>query len=267
MSGSGRAQPGGLRVILADRSVVTVVALAFVVMLGTGLVLPILPLYVRSFGVGYDKVGLLVAAYAVTRLGADLVSGFVVDRFGERRTAAGGLALVSASALATGLAPSYAAAVGFWAGAGLGSALVMTSMFSYLLKVVPAERMARTMSVFYGSFNVGVVAGGFAAGVIAHQPRARKPPLLPDRHVARRRSALPPPASASGPGRAAGDRAAAADDRGGDSRARCSGATSWALRAGRDAADARLSDGDRGVVRLHLDRHRRLRHARTAVRD
>jgi MFS family permease len=167
MPGSAESEPGGLRAILADRSVVTVVSLAFVVMLGTGLVLPILPLYVRSFGVGYDDVGLLVAAYAITRLCTDLASGLVVDRFGERLTAAAGLSLVSVSALATGLAPSYAAAVGFWAGAGLGSALVFAAMFSHLLKVVPAERMARTLSVFYGSFNVGVVLGGFAAGLIA----------------------------------------------------------------------------------------------------
>jgi MFS family permease len=132
-------------------------------------VLPILPLYARSFGVGYGEAGLLISAYAVTRLGADLASGFVVDRFGERHTAAVGLMLVSLSALATGLAQSYAVAVGCWAGAGLGSALVLAAMFSYLLRVVPTERMARTLSVFYASFNVGIVAGGFAAGVIAHR--------------------------------------------------------------------------------------------------
>ena len=53
----------GIRAILSDRAVTTVVAVAFVLMLGGGLVLPILPLYARSFGVGYTETGILVAAY------------------------------------------------------------------------------------------------------------------------------------------------------------------------------------------------------------
>jgi MFS family permease len=40
-------------------------------------------------------------------------------------------------------------------------------MYSQLLRTVPQERMARTLSIFYGAFNLGVVAGGLLSGVIA----------------------------------------------------------------------------------------------------
>src|SRR5947208_735500 len=48
-----------MREIVADRSVAVVLALALFVNLGTGMVLPILPLYARSFGVDYAEGGLI----------------------------------------------------------------------------------------------------------------------------------------------------------------------------------------------------------------
>ena len=157
----------GIRAILSDRAVTAVVVVAFVLMLGAGAVLPILPLFARSFGVGYAETGILISAYAAARLVVDLAAGPAVDRWGERLCAAAGLTVVAVSSLLTGLAPVFTLAVVFWACAGAGSALVFAALFSHLLRVVPKARMGRTLSVFYGAFNAGVVAGSFLAGVIA----------------------------------------------------------------------------------------------------
>ena len=153
--------------ILADRSVATIVGLAFLILFGAGLVLPVLPLYARSFGVGYGQAGLLVASYSFARLVCDLAAGIVVDRWGERASGAAGLALTTAGALCTGLAPNFFLALASWASAGAGSAVVFAAMYSYLLKVVPKERMGRTLSLFYGAFNGGVIAGALLGGIVA----------------------------------------------------------------------------------------------------
>lgn len=155
------------RTILSDRPVATVIGLAFLILFGAGLVLPVLPLYARSFGVGYAQAGLLVASYSFARLVCDLAAGIVVDRWGERASGAMGLALTTVGALLTGLAPTFPLALAFWACAGAGSAVVFAAMYSFLLKVVPKERMGRTLSLFYGAFNGGVVAGALLGGVIA----------------------------------------------------------------------------------------------------
>ena len=110
---------------------------------------------------------MLIGAYAAARLVADLGSGLVIGRFGERRSAASGLVIVAASAVATGLAPTFWAAVAFWTVSGLGSAVVFAAMYSHLIKLAPPGRMGRTLSLLYGAFNLGVVAGGFLSGVIA----------------------------------------------------------------------------------------------------
>ena len=153
--------------MLADRSVRAVVLITFVLMLGNGIVLPILPLFARSFGVGYGAAGLLIAAYGIARIGCDLGAGVVVDRVGERAAGAAGLASMTAFAVLTGLAPSFAAAVVFWGAVGVSSAVTQTASYAFLLRVVPVAQMARTMGIFYGSFNVGLAAGGFVGGFIA----------------------------------------------------------------------------------------------------
>src|SRR3990170_6848210 len=100
---SARGQEGvGVRSILSDPSVRAVVLTAFVMMLGAGLVLPVLPLFARSLGAGYGGAGLFVAGWGVTRLVFDVAAGPIVDRFGKRRTAASGLAVAAAFALLTG---------------------------------------------------------------------------------------------------------------------------------------------------------------------
>ena len=53
---------------------------AFVLMAGFGVVAPILPLFARSFGVGYAAAGGMISAFAAARLAFDLVAGPLIDR-------------------------------------------------------------------------------------------------------------------------------------------------------------------------------------------
>jgi MFS family permease len=156
-----------LRSILRDRAIATQIGIAFVVMLGFGLVLPILPLYARSFGVGFAAAGLFVSMSGVARLVFDILAGSIIDRVGERVTGAAGAFLLAGCALGAGLAPNFYLAVISWGIGGAGAAIVIAAQYSYLLKVVPKEAMARTLGIFYGTFNAGVVAGGMVGGFVA----------------------------------------------------------------------------------------------------
>jgi MFS family permease len=167
MGRDGKQSRVGIGAILSDRRVTAVMLVVFIVMAGAGLVLPILPLFARSFGVGYGAVGLLVSAYGLARLIFDLVAGPIVDRFGERVTAVGGLAVIALGSAMTGLASSFGMAVVAWAAAGVGSAIALAALYTRVLRVVPTQQMARTLGIFYGAFNTGFVAGGAASGLIA----------------------------------------------------------------------------------------------------
>jgi DHA1 family multidrug resistance protein-like MFS transporter len=156
-----------MRAIMADRSVAAIIGLALLVNLGTGMVLPVLPLFARSFGVDYGEAGLLVAAFYFARLVFDLAAGPVLNRLGIGSSAAAGLLVLAAGAALTGLSRSFLLAVISWAMAGAGAAVVWAAMYNGLIRSVPKVRMARTLSLFYGAFNGGIVAGGFLGGLIA----------------------------------------------------------------------------------------------------
>jgi MFS family permease len=156
-----------IRSVLSDRAVRNVIASQFIVMLGFGSALPILPLYARSFGVSYAAAGLFTSAFGLARLVGDLFAGSLIDRFGERRMAPAGMIFLGTCALLTGFAPNFPLAVAAWAGGGLGSSVMFAAQFSYLMKTVPQDRMARTLGVFYGGFNVGIIVGGSIAGLVA----------------------------------------------------------------------------------------------------
>lgn len=156
-----------LRSILTDRAIVSQIGLSFVVMLGFGMVLPFLPLYARSFGVGFAAAGLFVSAAGISRLVSDILAGSIIDRVGERLSGAGGAALVAVCALGAGLAPNFYLALVLWGIGGAGTAVIIAAQYSYLLKIVPKEAMARTLGIFYGAFNAGVIGGGVVGGFVA----------------------------------------------------------------------------------------------------
>lgn len=166
------------RQILSDRAVRVPVLIVFVIMLGFGLIAPILPLYARSFGVSYDAASLLISTFAFARLVFDPVAGPVVDRYGERLCAMTGVMFVGISSALAGLARSFPLVVLFRGAGGLGSSLFFAALYSHLLKVVPSNRMGRTMSVFYGALNVGIIAGGPIGGVVAQVWGLRSPLFL-----------------------------------------------------------------------------------------
>lgn len=139
-----------------------------VIMLGFGILSPVLPNYARSFGVGYEAVGVLISSFSLARLVSDPFVGGFIDRHGERAMATLGAVVVGVSSIAAGLAPTFTLLVLLRAVGGAGSALFFAAILSFLLRTIPSDRTGRVMSMYYASFNVGFIAGGPLGGVIAH---------------------------------------------------------------------------------------------------
>lgn len=140
----------------------------FIVMLGYGVLAPALPLYARSFGVGYDAVGLLISSFAFARLVFDLVTGPIVNRFGERATIVAGCVIVGISSAAAALAPTFVLLVIYRGAGGAGSAIFFAGIMSYLMRTAPPEILGRVMGVFFGAFNLGIIMGQPLGGLSAH---------------------------------------------------------------------------------------------------
>jgi len=158
----------GYRDILRIPEIRSAMAGTFVIMLGFGILSPILPLYARTFGVRLDAVGVLIATFSLTRLAVDPFTGSIIHRLGERRSVVVGAAVVGASTAMAAVAPTFTLLVVFRGAGGAGSAVFFAALISYLLRTIPGDRIGRVMSVWYASFNVGIIAGQPLGGLFAH---------------------------------------------------------------------------------------------------
>lgn len=161
------AEGVGFRDILRTPEIRAAMLGTFVIMLGFGILSPVLPNYARSFGVGYDAVGLLISSFSFARLVSDPFVGRFIDRHGERAMTTFGAVVVGVSSVAAGLAPTFPLLVVFRGVGGFGSAVFFAALLSFLLRTIPSDRVGRVMSVYFASFNLGFIAGGPLGGVFA----------------------------------------------------------------------------------------------------
>ena len=149
------------------REVSVLVVASFFVAVGFGIIVPAIPLFARSFGVSNAAVGLIISLFALSRFASGLFSGKLVDKFGERTIFAVGVALVAISAGLSGLAQSYNQFLFFRAAGGLGSSMFSVAASSVILRSVSDAQRGHAMSVYNGSFLLGVIAGPAIGGALA----------------------------------------------------------------------------------------------------
>jgi MFS family permease len=165
-------RPTRLRRLIADRSrlprdVLVLGVIAFFVMVGFGVVVPVLPVYVRSFGVGYLEVGAVVSAFALMRFVASPFCGRLIDWLGERALLAVGIGIVAVSSALVGFAGSYVEVLLLRGAGGIGSAMFTVSAMTLLLRSTPAATRGRSVGFYHGGFLLGGMAGPAIGGVLA----------------------------------------------------------------------------------------------------
>ncbi len=105
------------RILRADRSLLTVIALAFATSLGDAAIIPVLPEIRDGFGLSGVETGMLLSATTLAMLGVAVPVGLLAGRLGTRRLLLTSATLLPLSMLGQALAP------------GLGTLLVARLVF------------------------------------------------------------------------------------------------------------------------------------------
>jgi DHA1 family multidrug resistance protein-like MFS transporter len=150
-----------------SRDVVVLGVIAFFVMVGFGVVVPVLPVYVRTFGVGYVEVGAVVSAFALMRFVFSPVCGRLIDWAGERIILSAGIGIVAVSSALVGLAQSYPEVLLLRGAGGIGSAMFSVSAMTLLLGSTSPALRGRSVGFYQGGFLIGGMAGPALGGVLA----------------------------------------------------------------------------------------------------
>ena len=149
------------------REVGVLVFASFFVAVGFGIISPTLPLFAKSFGVNNAQVGAILSAFAFARFATGLISGKLVDHFGERLVYSFGIGFVSITSFAAGMAQNYGQLLIFRAVGGFGSSMFSVAAGSILLRAVDDDHRARAQSLYNGSFLVGMMAGPVVGGALS----------------------------------------------------------------------------------------------------
>ncbi len=145
------------------------------VMIGIGIINPVLPQYARTYGINITLVGLLTTAFGASRLILDIPAGRFTDRVGRRPVIIAGPVIMAVSSVACGLAGSYWQLLVFRLFQGVGSALLTTAVAIALADISTPSNRGQVMSLYQGSLLLGAGLGPTLGGFIAEYFGMRAP--------------------------------------------------------------------------------------------
>jgi DHA1 family multidrug resistance protein-like MFS transporter len=141
----------------------------FVVMLGYGIIIPILPFYIESMGAGGMELGLLVASYAVMRLICGPIWGGLSDRVGRKPVLLVGILGYAVTMVWFGLANTlwmlFAARI---LSGVLSSATAPTTM-AFIGDSTPEDERSGGMGMLGAAGGVGTIIGPVLGGFLADE--------------------------------------------------------------------------------------------------
>jgi DHA1 family multidrug resistance protein-like MFS transporter len=139
--------------------------LGVLVILGSGLATPMLPLFARDLGASTLEVGLISSSYFAVRIFVELPVGIISDRVGRRRMIVLGIFISALGAFLCGLAPSIHALIagrGLW---GAGGALYFGTSTVMVLDLFQ-ERRGQALGIFQGIEFAGRLIGSPIGGAL-----------------------------------------------------------------------------------------------------
>lgn len=154
----------------SNRSNLYILAFSLVVvMLGYGLVIPILPFYIEEMGAGGSELGLLVASYAVMRLICGPIWGSASDRAGRKPILMIGVLGYGVTMVLFGLSTQlwHLFAARILSGV-LSSATAPTTM-AYIGDSTSEEDRGAGMGTLGAAAGLGIIFGPAAGGLLAKE--------------------------------------------------------------------------------------------------
>jgi len=161
--------------LFRDPTFIVTLVIAVVVALGFGLVVPVLPLFVRAFDVGLFAVTAVVAVFAAVRLVSSIYTGALADRIGSSKAVGYGAIIVAVSSLGVAVAPSYWVVLTVRGIGGFGSALFFNALLTQAVRTVGPDQRGRAVGALQGAFLLGIAFGPSVGGVLAEPLGLRWP--------------------------------------------------------------------------------------------
>lgn len=138
----------------------------FLLSFAQGMLIPILPIFAKGFGVSFSLASLAVAAAGLGTLIADVPVGMALGQLGRRRAMFIGIFLAATTTLIVAVANNYTVLIGCRLVEGIGTALWGISRHAYITDIAPRAQRGKFIATFGGINRAGTFAGPLLGGTI-----------------------------------------------------------------------------------------------------
>lgn len=149
------------------REIKVLVAAAFIIAIGFGIIAPLLPQYAASFNASATAVAAVVSAFGLTRLLFAPLSGRLTNRLGETPVYMTGVLIVAASMFLIAFAQTFGQLLAFRALGGIGSTLFTVSAMAFLARKAPPAMRGRVSGAYASAFLIGNIVGPIVGSALA----------------------------------------------------------------------------------------------------
>ena len=150
---------------MEKRTLVILLLSLFIAVLGVGIIAPIIPIYATDLGATGVTLGLMIAAFSISRAALQPVVGSQSDRHGRKRFLVAGLSLYAVMGLTYTLATSVEHLILIRLFHGVGSAMIMPIAMAYIGDLTPRGQEGRYMGMLNIALFAGISAGPILGGV------------------------------------------------------------------------------------------------------
>ncbi|MBN2045624.1 MAG: MFS transporter [Anaerolineales bacterium] len=150
-----------------SRNLIVLFITLVIIMMGFGMIIPVIPFLVEYFGASGKELGILMAIYALMQLIFSPMWGELSDRFGRRPIMMIGLFGNGLSMLFMGLADSILVLFIARALAGLLASATLPTAYAYVGDSTSEEDRGRGMGILGAAMGVGMVLGPGFSGLLA----------------------------------------------------------------------------------------------------
>jgi MFS transporter, DHA1 family, multidrug resistance protein len=137
------------------------------VMLGFGIVLPLMPFYITHFGAGGSALGVMMAVYSIMQFIFAPLWGRLSDRVGRKPVLLIGIAGYALSFVVMGFAGSILMLIISRALAGILSSATLPTAMAYMADTTEAKDRSRGVGLMGAAMGMGMIFGPTLGGIMA----------------------------------------------------------------------------------------------------
>lgn len=139
----------------------------FVAMSGVGLIIPIMPEYLGTFGVAGTALGMLIAIFSFAQFIFSPLSGNLSDKHGRKRIIIIGLTIYGLSQLAFSLSTELWMLYIARFFSGFGAAFIIPPTMAFVADITTLENRGRGMGLLGASMSLGFMIGPGIGGFLS----------------------------------------------------------------------------------------------------